>query len=56
MADGNKTMVNSGRTMSGPDLDNYTELCLANVAAERNNPYDILTRQDNYTNTNNQST
>ena len=56
MADGNKTIVNSGRTMSGPDLDNYTELCLAHVAAERNNPYDILTRQDNYTNTNNQST
>ncbi|XP_078326374.1 uncharacterized protein LOC144622916 isoform X2 [Crassostrea virginica] len=55
MADGNKTMVNSGRTMSGPDLDNYTELCLANVAAERDNPYDILTRQDNYTNTNNQT-
>ena len=56
MADGNKTIVNSERTMSGPYLDNYTELCLANVATERDKPYDILTRQNNYTNTNNQST
>ena len=56
MTDRNKRIVNSGRPMSEPNLDNYTELCLANVTAEPANPYDILTRQDDYTNKKNQST
>lgn len=49
---GIRSSLETKRTRSGTDTDNYTELGLENVTAEPENQYESLARQRNYTNLN----